>query len=81
MSIKYTHILETVEDDGVHVPSYYGKYLAYSYEDALQRAEKTGFLGGIRVDGVEKADLFSNKEEFELHMKDKAFPVAIVPLV
>ncbi len=81
MSIKYTNILETVEDDGIKLSSYYGKYLVGSYEDALKRAKEYDFTAGIRVDGVEKGDLFNSKEEFEELIKNKVYPVAIVPIV
>ena len=81
MSIKYTNILDIVEDDGIKLPSYYGKYLVNSYDEALKRAKEYDFIAGIRVDGVEKGDLFNNKEEFEELIKDKVYPVAIVPVV
>jgi len=81
MSIKYTHILDTVEDQGAQVPSYYGKYLVNSYGEALVKAQETGFMAGIRVEGIEKGDLFNNKDEFEELIKEVKYPVAIVPLV
>ncbi len=81
MSIKYTHIIETVEDEGMQVPSYYGKYLVRSYGEALVKAKESGFMAGIRVEGVEKGDLFNNKEEFEDLIKKAEYPVAIVPMV
>jgi len=81
MSIKYTNILNTVEDEGMKVPSYYGKYLVRSYEEALVKAQASGFMAGIRVEGVEKADLFNNKEEFEELIKSAEYPVAIVPVL
>ncbi len=81
MSIKYTNILNTVEDQGVKIPSYYGKYLVNSYDEALTKAQASGFMAGIRVDGVEKADLFNTKEEFDELIKDAKYPVAIVPLL
>ena len=81
MSVKYTQILETVEDGGTQVPSYYGKYLVHSYEEALAKAKEYDFTAGVRVDGVEKGDLFNTKEEFEEVIQGKAYPVAIVPLV
>lgn len=81
MSIKYTNILETVEDDGVKLSSYYGKYLVSSYDEALVKAREYDFMAGVRRDGIEKSDLFNNKEEFEDVIKGKTYPVAIVPLV
>jgi len=81
MSIKYTHILDTIEDEGVKLPSYYGKYLVNSYDEALKKAKEAGFMAGIRIEGVEKGSLFNNKEEFEELIKDKEYPVAIVPIV
>ncbi len=80
MSIKYINILETVEDDGIKLSSYYGKYLVNSYDEALIKAKEYGFAAGVRVDGVEKSDLFINKEEFEDIVKDKDYPIAIVPV-
>lgn len=81
MSIKYTHIIDAVEDEGVQIPSYYGKYLAASYDEALIKAKEADFMAGIRVEGIEKGDLFNNKEEFEDLIKNVEYPVAIVPIV
>ena len=81
MSIKYTHILDTVEDQGAQVPSYYGKYLVNSYNEALVKAQEAGFMAGIRIEGTEKGDLFNNKEEFEDLIKSVEYPVAIVPVI
>ena len=81
MSIKYTHILETVEDEGVQVPSYYCKYLAQSYDEALERAKTMDFIGGVRVDGNEHAMMFNSKEELDTELEGKEYPLAIVPLV
>ena len=81
MSIKYTHILDEIEDDGVSVLSYYGKYLVNSYDEALEKAKESGYMAGIRVEGVEKGSLFNSKEEFEELIKKVVYPVAIVPLV
>lgn len=81
MSIKYNNILDTVEDEGVKVQSYYGKYLVNSYEEALERAKAMDFVGGVREEGKEHAMMFSSQEEFEEEIKGKVYPVAIVPLV
>jgi hypothetical protein len=81
MSIKYTHILETVEDEGVQVPSYYGKYLVQSYDEALERARAMDFVGGVRVDGKEHAIMFNSKDELDTELNGKEYPLAIVPLV
>ncbi len=81
MSIKYTHILDTVEDEGVQVPSYYGKYLVESYDEALERAKAMDFCGGVRVEGKEHAIMFASEEEFEKELEGKEYPLAIVPLV
>ncbi len=81
MSIKYTNILDIVEDQGVQVPSYYGKYLVESYDEALERAKAMDFCGGVRVEGKEHAMMFSSKEEFDKEVESKQYPLAIVPLV
>ncbi len=81
MSIKYNNIADIVEDDGVKVSSYYAKYLATSYEDALARAKGMGFIGGVREDGKEYGMLFNSREEFDELIRGKEYPVAIVPMV
>ncbi len=81
MSIKYTDILKTIDADGIKVSSYYGKYLVNSYDEALQKARESGFMAGIRVDGVEKGELFNSREEFEILIKKVKYPCAIVPLL
>ncbi|GEM_PF-6320271 len=80
MSIKYNDILETVEDEGVKLQSYYGKYLVNSYKEALERAESMDFTGGVREDGKEYGMLFNSKEEFDDEVKGKDYPLAIVPM-
>ena len=81
MSIKYTNILDKVEDDGVELQSYYGKYLADSYDDALKRAQDMDFAGGVREDGKEFGMMFSSKKEFNEIIKNKKYPLAIVPII
>ncbi|MCD5384348.1 MAG: hypothetical protein LRZ97_00335 [Candidatus Pacebacteria bacterium] len=81
MSIKYNNILDTVEDEGVQIPSYYGKYLVQSYDEAFEHAKAMDFCGGVRVDGKEHAMMFNNKEEFDKEVEGKQYPLAIVPLV
>ncbi len=81
MSIKYNNILDVIEDEGVKVPSYYGKYLVNSYDEAIARAKSMDFAGGVREDGREHGKLFNSKEEFEQEVAGKSYPLAIVPLV
>jgi len=80
MSIKYNNILDTVEDDGVKLQSYYGKYLASSYDEALEKAKAMDFTGGIREDGNEYGKLFNSKEEFDEEINGKEYPLAVVPM-
>ena len=75
-------INDVIEEDGVKVQSFYGKYAVFSYKEALQKAKESGFLAGIRTD--ENADygmLFNNKEEFDELIEGKEYPLAIVPLI
>ena len=81
MSIKYNNILDTVEDEGVKLPSYYGKFLVNNKEEALERGKTMDFTGGVRVEGKELAIMFNSKEELEKELEGKEYPLAIVPLV
>ena len=76
------NLTEFVEDNGIKIKTFYGKYMVSSYDEALKKAKDSGFMAGIRID--EKADygmLFNNKEEFDELIEGKEYPLAIVPLL
>jgi hypothetical protein len=75
-------IHDELEIDGVKITSFYGKYAVASYDEALARAQEYDFIAGIRTD--EKAEygmLFNSKEEFDELIKEKVYPLAIVPMI
>jgi hypothetical protein len=78
--MKKIDFLGSFVEDGTEVLSYYGKHVVNSLKEARNQASELHFLGAIRIEGVEKADLFVSEDEFETLIKDKEFPLAIIPL-
>ncbi len=81
MSNKTTDTFKSIEHEGVSISSYYGRYVANSYDQAYEMAKSMNFLGGIRIDGVEKSDMFTSENEFEELIRKVKYPVAIVPIL